>query len=108
MASALTPVVRASAGAVCATPSVAAKATAPRPARRLRFIEVTPWATPRPLTMASVRGSEPERSPQPFADIGRRGYHRSGGPTVANESCPGSLRKGQMGFEQYHEPPDEL
>src|SRR5829696_985248 len=98
MASALTPVARASAGAVCATPSVAAKATAPRPARRLRFIEVTPCATPRPLTMVSVRGSEPERSRQPFADIGRRGYHRRGGPTVAKRAVPRKLKEGPNGF----------
>src|SRR5215213_9263447 len=90
MASAPIPVLRASAGAVCARPSVAVKATAPRPARRLRFIEVTPWATPRALTMASVRGSEPQRPRLPFADIDRRGYHRSGGSTVANEPRPGS------------------
>jgi uncharacterized protein len=42
-----------------------------------------------------------------FTDIDRRGYHQSGGATVANEPCP-AAKEGQMGFEQYHEPPEEL
>src|SRR3954471_2055588 len=107
MASALTPVLRASAGAVCARPSVAVKATAPRPARRLRFIEVTPWATPRALTMASVRGSEPQRPRQPLRIAADAAITRAAGGR-ARKSRARKPRRGQMGFEQYHEPPEEL
>jgi uncharacterized protein len=42
-----------------------------------------------------------------FADSDRRGYHQSGGSTVANSRAR-KRRKCQMGFEQYHEPPGEL